>query len=97
MSGANSRTHTNDKSSRISLSAYNNNNINKIRRKSVASVSNMTTSLLDIKDEISNEVPQNRRQEIYEYMSLFGYKPDRTIVQVHIVCFFLKKPAPKGR
>jgi hypothetical protein len=83
MSSANSRTHNNDKGSRISLSTYTNNN----RRKSVASA----TSFLDLKDQISSEVPQNRRQEIYEYMSLFGYKPDRTIVQVHITGFFRKK------
>jgi len=51
----------------------------------------MTTSLLDFKDLISKEVPQNRRQEIYEYMSLFGYKPDSTIIQVHITGFFRKK------
>lgn len=89
MSSANSRTHNNDKGSRVSLSAYSNNNKNKI--KSVASAINTTTSLLDFKDQISNEVPQNRRQEIHEYMSLFGYKPDRTIVQVHITGFFRKK------
>jgi hypothetical protein len=42
-------------------------------------------------NQILNEIPENRRQEIYEYMSLFGYKPDRTIVQVHITGFFKKK------
>jgi hypothetical protein len=67
------------------------NNDNKIKRKAVASASSMTTSLLDFKDLISKEVPQNRRQEIYEYMSLFGYKPDKTIIQVHITGFFRKK------
>jgi hypothetical protein len=67
------------------------NNDNKIKRKAVASASSMTTSLLDFKDLISKEVPQNRRQEIYEYMSLFGYKPDMTIIQVHITGFFRKK------
>ena len=82
MSSANSRIHNNDKGSRISLSSYSDNNSKRI--KSVASAINMTTSLLDFKDQISNEVPQNRRQEIHEYMSLFGYKPDRTIIQVHI-------------
>src|SRR5919202_1374692 len=84
MSSANSRTHNNDKGSRISLSTYTNNNN---RRKSVASA----TSLLDLRDQISSEVPQNRTKEICEYMSLFGYKPDRTIVQVHITGFFRKK------
>jgi hypothetical protein len=51
----------------------------------------MTSSLLDFRNQISNEVPQNRRQEIHEYMSLFGYRPDRTIVQVHITGVFRKK------
>jgi hypothetical protein len=40
---------------------------------------------------ISKQVPQNRRKEIYEYLKLFGYKPDRTILQVHITGFFKKK------
>src|SRR5919198_4478996 len=40
---------------------------------------------------ISKQVPQNRRQEIYEYLKLFGYKPDNTILQVHITGFFKKK------
>jgi hypothetical protein len=94
MSSGNSRSQSSDNSnnSRVSLSVYNNDNKdNKIKRKSVASASTMTTSLLDFKDLISKEVPQNRRQEIYEYMSLFGYKPDSTIIQVHIIGFFRKK------
>jgi hypothetical protein len=91
MSSGNSRSQSSDNndSSRLSLSVYNNDN--KIKRKAVASASSMTTSLLDFKDLISKEVPQNRRQEIYEYMSLFGYKPDKTIIQVHITGFFRKK------
>ena len=89
MSSANTCTDNNDKGSRISLSSYSDNNSKRI--KSVASAINMTTSLLDFKDQISNELPQNRRQEIHEYMRLFGYKPDRTIVQVHITGFFRKK------
>jgi hypothetical protein len=89
MSSGNSRGQSSDNnySSRLSLSVYNNDN----KRKAVASASSMTTSLLDFKDLISKEVPQNRRQEIYEYMSLFGYKPDKTIIQVHITGFFRKK------
>lgn len=91
MSSGNSRSQSSDNndSSRLSLSVYNNDN--KIKRKAVASASSMTTSLLDFKDLISKEVPQNRRQEIYEYMSLLGYKPDKTIIQVHITGFFRKK------
>jgi hypothetical protein len=45
----------------------------------------------DKENLISKQVPQNRRQEIYEYLKLFGYKPDNTILQVHIIGFFKKK------
>ena len=91
MSSDNTRSQSRDdnNNSRVSLSVYNNDN--KMKRKAVASAGSMTTSLLDFKDLISKEVPQNRRQEIYEYMSLFGYKPDSTIIQVHITGFFRKK------
>ena len=57
----------------------------------------MTTSLLDFKDQIASVLPQNRRQEIYEYMNLFGYKPDSTIIQVHIKGFLERKLTPKRR
>ena len=91
MSSDNTRSQSrdNNNNSRVSLSVYNNDN--KMKRKAVASAGSMTTSLLDFKDLISKEVPQNRRQEIYKYMSLFGYKPDSTIIQVHITGFFRKK------
>jgi hypothetical protein len=87
MSSDNTRSQSRDdnNNSRVSLS------VNKMKRKAVVSTRSMTTSLLDFKDLISKEVPQNRRQEIYEYMSLFGYKPDSTIIQVHITGFFRKK------
>jgi hypothetical protein len=92
MSSGNSRSHSRDNSSRVSLSVYDNDDDNnKIKRKSVASAGTMTTSLLYFKDQISNEVPQNRRQEICEYMNLFGYRPDSSIIQVHITGFFRKK------
>ncbi|MFL6434440.1 MAG: hypothetical protein ACJ71O_11980 [Nitrososphaeraceae archaeon] len=91
MSSGNTRSQSrdNNNNSRVSLSVYNNDN--KMKRKAVASARSMTTSLLDFKDLISKEVPENRRQEIYEYMSLFGYKPYSTIIQVHITGFFRKK------
>ncbi|MFL6358899.1 MAG: hypothetical protein ACJ72V_06105 [Nitrososphaeraceae archaeon] len=91
MSSGNTRSQSrdNNNNSRVSLSVYNNDN--KMKKKAVASASSMTTSLLDFKYLTSKEVPQNRRQEIYEYMSLFGYKPDSTIIQVHITGFFRKK------
>jgi hypothetical protein len=42
---------------------------------------------------VSEQVSSNRRAEILEYLKLFGYKPDRTILQVHIVGFFNKRQA----
>jgi hypothetical protein len=46
---------------------------------------------LELENKISKEVPQNRPNEIYEFMKLFGYKPERSIVQVHLTGFFRKK------
>ena len=40
---------------------------------------------------IPNQVSANRRNEIHEYLKLFGYKSDKTIIQVHITGFFRKK------
>jgi hypothetical protein len=42
---------------------------------------------------IVNQVTSNRQEEILEYLKLFGYKPDRTILQVHIPGFFNKRQA----
>src|ERR671911_427651 len=42
---------------------------------------------------VSDQVSSNRRAEILEYLKLFGYKPDRSILQVHIVGFFNKRQA----
>ena len=33
---------------------------------------------------ISSQVFYNRRNEIHEYLKLFGYKADKTIIQVHV-------------
>jgi hypothetical protein len=40
---------------------------------------------------ISKQVFANRRNEIHEYLKLFGYKADKTIIQVHVTGFFRKK------
>jgi hypothetical protein len=40
---------------------------------------------------VADQVSPNRRAEILEYLKLFGYKPDRTILQVHLVGFFNKR------
>ena len=55
------------------------------------------SSLTEAERIVSDQVPSNRRQEILEYLKLFGYKPDRTIIQVHIAGFFNKKRISTGR
>lgn len=40
---------------------------------------------------VTEQVPPDRRKEMLEYLKLFGYKPERTILQVHIPGFFNKK------
>lgn len=39
-------------------------------------------------DAIKLEVPENRTEEILRYLRLFGYKPNSTILQVHIAGYF---------
>jgi hypothetical protein len=46
------------------------------------------SAIVDAVSIVANQVPSNRREEILEYLKLFGYKPDRTIIQVHIAGFF---------
>ena len=58
---------------------------------SKTTISLASSSFLELENKISKEVPQNRRDEIYEFMKLFGYKPERSIVQVHLTGFFRKK------
>jgi hypothetical protein len=49
------------------------------------------STIIDATPIVANQVPPNRREEILEYLKLFGYKPDRTILQVHIPGFFNKR------
>lgn len=51
------------------------------------------STITEAEHMVADEVPSNRRAEILEYLKLFGYKPDRTILQVHIVGFFNKRRA----
>jgi hypothetical protein len=37
---------------------------------------------------VREQVTTDRPQEIEQYLRLFGYKPERTILQVHIACSF---------
>jgi hypothetical protein len=57
----------------------------------ISLASSSSSSFLELENKISKEVPQNRPNEIYEFMKLFGYKPERSIVQVHLTGFFRKK------
>ena len=40
---------------------------------------------------VSKQVSAKRRDEIYEYLKLFGYKAEKTIIQVHVTGFFRRK------
>jgi len=51
----------------------------------------LASTVIDAAPIVSNQVPPNRREEILDYLKLFGYKPDRTILQVHIPGFFNKR------
>jgi hypothetical protein len=100
-------TRSSDKSTSSSSSSLRNSSEydNNIRKRSQTAatapqgISNSNTpvslrsssSFLELENKISKEVPQNRPNEIYEFMKLFGYKPERSIVQVHLTGFFRKK------
>ena len=74
---------------------YNNqdNKNNQIRHRNMNIQRSLQSSLSDISRQqlISIQIPPNRRQEILEYLKLFGYKPEKTILQVHIIGFFNKR------
>jgi hypothetical protein len=48
-------------------------------------------TLMEAERIVADEVPTNRREQIRDYLRLFGYKPDRTILQVHVAGFFNKR------
>src|SRR5918992_2561431 len=52
-----------------------------------------SSTIAEAEHIVSDQVSSNRRAEILEYLKLFGYKPDRSILQVHIVGFFNKRQA----
>jgi hypothetical protein len=51
----------------------------------------IASTTVDAAPIVADQVPSNRREEILEYLKLFGYKPDRTILQLHIAGFFNKR------
>ena len=44
---------------------------------------------------VSRQVPQSRREEILRYLELFGYKPERSILQVHIAGYIGTSSKPR--
>jgi hypothetical protein len=63
------------------------------KRKRRGQAASSSTTITKAEDLVAEQVPSNRREEFLEYLKLFGYKPDRTILQVHIVGFFNKRRA----
>lgn len=61
------------------------------KRGQTASLSSSSSTVAEAEHIVADQVTYNRRAEILEYLKLFGYKPDKTILQVHIVGFFNKR------
>jgi hypothetical protein len=55
------------------------------------------STITEAEHRVAEQVTSNRQEEILEYLKLFGYKPDRTILQVHIPGFFNKRQASSSR
>ena len=53
------------------------------------------SAIVDAEHVVANQVYSDRRTEILEYLRLFGYKPDRTIVQVHVAGFSINGGPPQ--
>ena len=53
----------------------------------------LQSSISDISKQqiVSIQVPPNRRNEIEQFLKLFGYNSEKTILQVHLIGFFRKK------
>ena len=62
-----------------------------IQRSLQSSISDIPQQQQQQQQLVSIQVPQNRRNEIKEYLKLFGYKSEKTIIQVHIAGFFNKR------
>lgn len=66
---------------------------NRRKKRGQTASSSSSSIIAEAEHTVADQVPFNRRAEILEYLKLFGYKPDRTILQVHIVGFFNKRRA----
>ena len=64
---------------------------NRRKKRGQTASSSSSSIIAEAEHTVGDQVPFNRRAEILEYLKLFGYKPDKTILQVHIVGFFNKR------
>jgi hypothetical protein len=48
----------------------------------------VSSKQMTAQDVVKQQVSPNRREEIWDYLRLFGYKPERTILQVHVAGSF---------
>jgi hypothetical protein len=55
------------------------------------------STIIEAERKVADQVTSNRQAEILEYLRLFGYEPNRTILQVHMAGFFNKRQtSPKA-
>lgn len=64
---------------------------NRRKKRGQTASSSSSSTVAEVEHIVADQVTYNRRAEILEYLKLFGYKPDKTILQVHIVGFFNKR------
>jgi hypothetical protein len=58
----------------------------------------VASTIVDAAPIVAGQVPLNRQEEILDYLKLFGYKPDRTILQVHLAGFLINgRPTQERR
>jgi len=69
----------------------NNNPIRHRKRKMQQRVLQSPISDISKQPIVSLQVPSNRRNEIEQFLKLFGYNSEKTILQVHLIGFFRKK------
>lgn len=68
-----------------------NNQIRYRKRNMRQRVLQSSTSDISKQQMVSIQVPPNRRSEIEQFLKLFGYNSEKTILQVHLIGFFRKK------
>lgn len=69
----------------------NNNNQINYKKGNIQRALQSSTSEISEQQLISMQIPPKRRKEIREYLKLFGYKPEKTILQVHLIGFLVKE------